>query len=124
MNAPSTSWLVKVTVDNKWVDDGFDLNGVEGAERLRDCLLKADLSYASSGEVEVSHVPDPTRQLKLNLLTNAITEAMRNIEANPGDSPQDIFNESLKSWETGLRMNHRCEIDQADLDAAFDANRR
>ena len=42
-------------------------------------------------------------------LLNAITEALREMEKCPDDSVQDIWNESLESWETGLRMNHLLE---------------
>jgi hypothetical protein len=50
-------------------------------------------------------------------LLNAITEAMREIERCPDDSMQDIFNESLSSWQTGLKMNHRYEIEKDDVAA-------
>lgn len=43
-------------------------------------------------------------------LFNAITEALREMDKCPDDSVQDIWNESLESWETGLRMNHLLEI--------------
>jgi hypothetical protein len=39
-------------------------------------------------------------------LCNAITEAIREMEKCPDDSVQDIWNESLESWQTGLRMDH------------------
>lgn len=44
-------------------------------------------------------------------LFNAITEALREMEKFPGDSVQDIWNECLKSWETGLKMNHLLELE-------------
>ena len=44
-------------------------------------------------------------------LLNAITDAVREMEKCPDDSTQDIWNEALESWETGLRMNHRLELD-------------
>ncbi len=47
----------------------------------------------------------------VKILCNAITEALRECEAHPEDSVQDIFNEALSSWETGLKMNNRFEID-------------
>jgi len=47
------------------------------------------------------------------LLLNAITEAVREVDKCPEDSIQDIWNESLKSWKTGLRMNHRLEVNAA-----------
>lgn len=43
-------------------------------------------------------------------LHNAITDALREMERCPGDSPQDIWNEALLTWETGLVMNHRHEL--------------
>ena len=51
-------------------------------------------------------------------LHNAITEALREMERHPNDSPQDIWNESLKSWETGLWMNHRLEVQPNDPSSA------
>jgi hypothetical protein len=50
-------------------------------------------------------------------LLNAITEAVREIERCPDDSMQDIFNEALTSWRTGLKMNHRYEIEKDDVAA-------
>jgi len=47
-------------------------------------------------------------------LLNAITEALREMERCPDDSVQDIWNESLESWETGLRMNHLLEIEKSN----------
>lgn len=44
-------------------------------------------------------------------LFNAITEALREMEKCPNDSVQDIWNECLKSWETGLKMNHLLELE-------------
>ena len=49
-------------------------------------------------------------------LLNAITEAVREMEKSPDDSTQDIWNESLESWETGLRMNHLLEVEPNDQD--------
>jgi len=43
-------------------------------------------------------------------LTNAIKNALREMEKCPDDYVQDIWNEQLKSWETGLKMNHNYEI--------------
>jgi hypothetical protein len=43
---------------------------------------------------------------------NAITEALREMKRCPDDSIQDIWNESLESWETGLRMDHNHTVDQ------------
>lgn len=44
-------------------------------------------------------------------LCNAITEALREMERFPDDSVQDIWNESLESWETGMRMDHNHNIE-------------
>jgi hypothetical protein len=44
-------------------------------------------------------------------LCNAITEAVREMEKCPDDSVQDIWNESLESWETGLRMDHNHNVE-------------
>lgn len=49
-------------------------------------------------------------------LFNAITEALRKMEKYPNDSVQDIWNESLKSWDTGLKMNHLLEIEVENYD--------
>lgn len=43
-------------------------------------------------------------------LCNAITEALREMEKCPYDSVQDIWNESLESWQTGLRMDHNHNV--------------
>jgi len=47
-------------------------------------------------------------------LLNAITDAVREMEKCPDDSTQDIWNEALESWETGLRMNHLLEVEPND----------
>jgi hypothetical protein len=44
-------------------------------------------------------------------LFNAITEALREMEKFPQDSTQDIWNEYLESWDTGLRMNYNLELE-------------
>ena len=44
-------------------------------------------------------------------LLDAITDALREMERCPDDSTQDIWNEMLERWNTGLRMNHRLEIE-------------
>lgn len=49
--------------------------------------------------------------INLNRLLNAITEALRNMGTHPLDDVQTIWNESLSSWATGLRMDHNYEID-------------
>lgn len=38
-------------------------------------------------------------------LREAITEMLREIERCPDDSMQDIANEALKTWRTGLRVD-------------------
>lgn len=43
-------------------------------------------------------------------LSNAIQDALHEMDKCPDDSVQDIWNEKLKSWETGLKMNHHYEI--------------
>jgi hypothetical protein len=48
---------------------------------------------------------------RLVRLCNAITEALREMEKCPDDSVQDIWNESLESWETGLRMDHNHNVE-------------
>ena len=45
------------------------------------------------------------------ILLNVITDALREMERCPNDSTQDIWNEMLERWNTGLRMNHRLEIE-------------
>ena len=54
---------------------------------------------------------EPLRSGRFVRLLNAITEAVREMERCPNDSTQDIWNESLESWKTGLRMNHHLEIE-------------
>ena len=44
-------------------------------------------------------------------LCNAITEALREMDKCPDDSVQDIWNESLESWKTGLRMDHNHNVE-------------
>jgi hypothetical protein len=51
---------------------------------------------------------------RLVRLCNAITEALREMDKCPDDSVQDIWNESLESWETGLRMDHNLIIEPND----------
>ena len=48
---------------------------------------------------------------RLFRLCNAITEALREMEKCPDDSVQSIWNESLESWETGLRMDHNHNVE-------------
>ncbi len=44
-------------------------------------------------------------------LLNAIKEALKEMEKCPNDSVEDIWNESLKSWETNLRMDSNFNIE-------------
>jgi hypothetical protein len=44
-------------------------------------------------------------------LLNAITDALKKMEKYPNDSVQDIWNEALESWETGMRMDHNLVIE-------------
>jgi len=44
-------------------------------------------------------------------LFNAITAALREMEKYPEDSAQDIWNEYLEQWDTGLRLNHALELE-------------
>ena len=52
-----------------------------------------------------------TLQIDSIKLINAITDALRDMEKHPDDCVEDIWNEALESWETGLRMNHRFELE-------------
>ena len=47
-------------------------------------------------------------------LCEAITWMLREIDRCPGDSLQDIANDALTKWETGLRCNIHLEIDPAE----------
>lgn len=44
-------------------------------------------------------------------LCNAIKDAVIEMDKCPGDSIQDIWNEMLDKWETGLRMDHNFNIE-------------
>jgi hypothetical protein len=55
---------------------------------------------------------------RLVRLCNAITEALREMEKCPDDSVQDIWNESLESWETGLRMDHNHNVEPNESSSA------
>lgn len=48
---------------------------------------------------------NPSLEPRFVLLKNAITDALREMDLHPDDSVQDIWNEQLKSWGTGYRMN-------------------
>lgn len=45
-------------------------------------------------------------------ICEAITDAIRECIRCPDDSIQDIWNECLDSWETGLIMNHNFRIEK------------
>lgn len=47
-------------------------------------------------------------------LRNAITDALRDMQTNPNDDIQSIWNKHLKEWETSLRMTHDFEIVPCD----------
>ena len=42
---------------------------------------------------------------------NIITEACREVQANPDDSIQDIFNELFVKWDVPWAMRHNFEIE-------------
>ena len=44
-------------------------------------------------------------------LFNAIKDAVNEMDRCPDDSIQDIWNEMLDKWETGLRMDHNHNIE-------------
>jgi len=50
-------------------------------------------------------------ETKFQLLFGAIKEALHEMEKCPNDSVQDIWNESLKSWNTNLEMDGNYNID-------------
>jgi hypothetical protein len=47
----------------------------------------------------------------IKILCNAVTEALREVDRCPDDSVQDIFNDKLESWNTGLVMDRSYNID-------------
>ena len=49
--------------------------------------------------------------MNTTLLLNAITESLREIQSNPEDSMQDIFNENFLKWNLDLYMNHSFVIE-------------
>ena len=60
--------------------------------------------------METKNQLDPAILRRANLIA-AIEEAVKECERSPDDSTQDIWNEALESRNTGLRMNHRLEIE-------------
>jgi hypothetical protein len=48
----------------------------------------------------------------LNRLRNAIKEALCEMGKCPDDSVQDIWNESFRTWQTGLRMDHHFNVNR------------
>ena len=69
---------------------------------------------SESLESAIEPVRSDGKQERVVRLLNAITEAVREMEKCPDDSTQDIWNEALESWETGLRMNHRLEVKRTE----------
>ena len=47
-------------------------------------------------------------------LIEVIRAALQEMERCPEDSVQDIFNEQLETWETGMRMNSHFDIEKID----------
>lgn len=68
------TWVVKVTVDQVWVADGFELD----ADRARDMVL-ADLGYARDWEVEVEVIeaPGPARIRKEQGYTDTVPDTSK-----------------------------------------------
>jgi hypothetical protein len=89
--------------------------------RQKVTCLNAKLNRQQTRELEVlragnRHLAEAQNaanrsQQRMVRLLNAITEAVREMEKCPDDSTQAIWNESLESWETGLRMNHLLELE-------------
>ena len=50
-----------------------------------------------------------TKEMKLR---EAITKMLREIDACPADSLQDIANECLEFWETGLRVDSHYNVEE------------
>lgn len=51
------------------------------------------------------------KQDQIVRLFNAIKDAVNEMERCRDDSIQDIWNEMLERWETGLRMDHNHNIE-------------
>jgi len=66
-----------------------------------------------------NNTQDASSVQRLVRLLNAITDAVREMERCPDDSTQDIWNEALESWETGLRMNHLLEVEPSPISASY-----
>lgn len=58
-------------------------------------------------------IPAKDADDQLYRLCCAITEALRESERCPEDSIQEIWNEALGQWQTGLRMDHRYCIERS-----------
>jgi len=43
-------------------------------------------------------------------ITNVVQQSLREMDRCPDDCVQTIWNEKLKEWETGLKMNNNYEI--------------
>jgi hypothetical protein len=50
----------------------------------------------------------------LGRLFNAIRESLEEMDSCPDDSVQDIWNEKLEAWETGLSMNKDYNIEPSE----------
>ena len=60
-----------------------------------------------------AHSPYELELMRNKNLCNAITEAIREQERCPDDSIQDIWNEKLEDWKTGLQMDSSFLIEEA-----------
>lgn len=49
-------------------------------------------------------------KIETMLLLNAIRDALKEMDKCPQDSVQDIWNEMLDKWDTGLRMDKSYRI--------------
>jgi len=52
-------------------------------------------------------------------LCEVIKESLHEMDRCPEDSIQDIWNEKLEGWKTGLRMDHHFNIDNATAQREF-----
>lgn len=74
-------------------------------ERLR---WLAGHSKACMGQAPAA--VDPRDKFRL---ANAVTEALREMASHPEDSVQDIFNEKLREWKTGMRIGTNMTMEEA-----------
>ena len=87
------------------------INEVESFENCQLSPLWNDGYISGLRKAKKIVVAKPGSLDSLVRICNAITEACREMQRCPDDSVQDIVNESLDSWETGLRMDHNFNID-------------